>query len=150
MDIHRWDFATSLGHDRLHALTAPTSFEVIVQQIMQRMEILCRRTDPCRDLHGFKRVLYCIKAPAASCDLFFNASSGYRAAYYLSPYEGMSTSSRFIRSLLPAMLAFDSAANDSPGTPFIEESLSSPSSKVWLAEAQPGLCCRCIGEWSAP
>lgn len=149
MKIERWDFSFPHADDRLKQLSAPPPFEAIVEEIKARMEILCCHSNPCSDNNCFKRVIYCIRVPKPLFDLFFNSRNGYRASYYRSPYEGLRTNDLLIQRLLPALIASGHSISSAEGRCFTQESLISPSAKVWLAEPQPGLCDSCTGEWDA-
>jgi hypothetical protein len=149
MEIAQWDFSASLGNERLKQLSAPPSFAAIVEEIKTGLEVVCCHLDPCTDMTGFERIIYCIKVQPRLFDLFFNSRTGYRASYYRSPYDGLEANDHLIHSLVRRLLASDQT-NATKGTEFIKESLTSPSAKVWLAEAEQGLCPRCDGEWIEP
>lgn len=82
-------------------------------------------------------------------DLFFNAETGYRGAFFRSPYDGLRISAYFIEVLKPVLLArpLDGAIHIDP-----IQSLSGVSAKLWLAEVGKGErgCPGCKGEWKRP
>lgn len=152
MNIHKWEFAESLGDRKKDLLNAPT-FEAIIESIQKGMAILCCHEQTCNDDESFSRVVYCIKVCEPLFDLFFNSKHGYRASYYRSPYDGLHNNELFIHSLLPALLVSDYTKDAAKGNGFskkVEESLKSFSAKVWLAECGAELCDKCEGEWSTP
>jgi hypothetical protein len=59
---------------------------------------------------------------------------GYRAAYYRSPFEGLAANQRALEVLLPMLLTAGESERSALGRAFIEESLTIPSAKMWLAE----------------
>jgi hypothetical protein len=78
---------------------------------------------------------------------------GYRAAYYRSPFEGLAANQRALEVLLPMLLTAGESERSALGRAFIEESLTIPSAKMWLAEKGKEVvrdCPGCTGEWSAP
>jgi hypothetical protein len=145
----RWTFSDTLGADRLRALAEPPSFPDIVESIRGKMRVLCCHPEPCDIARGFERIIYCVKVERGLFDLFFNSRAGYRAAYYLSPYKGLEANTQAIDTLTP-MLVASNATNGQRTNQFIEESLRSPSAKIWLAEPERGFCSLCSGEWSNP
>lgn len=149
MQIAKWDLSPTLGETRLNELMAPSSFEAIVEHIRTRMEVLCCHPETA-DIASFERIIYCIKISPSLFDLLFNSSSGYRASYYHSPYEGLRANDYLIQSLLPVLIASRQTQSAKKDTKFITESLTSPSAKLWLAEPEHGFCPSCNGEWVEP
>jgi hypothetical protein len=156
MNIHKWEFAESLG-DRKEGLLSAPSYEAIIESIQKKMMILCCHEQPCDDDKRFSRVVYCIKVCKPLFDLFFNSKHGYRASYYRSPYDGLHNNELFIHSLLPALLASDCIKDVAKRSGFaekkVEESLKSYSAKAWLAEIGKEIdskCTGCAGEWNYP
>ncbi len=149
MSKHRWDFSDSVPDVRSRYLIDPPPFSAIVDDIRDRMNILCCHGEPCVSERGFARVVFCIRVPGPLFDLFFNSGNGYRAGYYRSSKEGTGGNRLFIRTLMPSLLAWHEKWKGPHDTSVIQQSLKLPSAKVWLAE-HPGLCHSCSGEWSAP
>ena len=113
------------------------------------MHVLCRHVQPCDDLVGFKRAVYCISVPEPTFDAFFNSEHGYRGAYFRSPYEGLRDNDYLIGALQPKLVEWARGRNHSD-LEFDAESLSTHSAKVWLAETGNKLCDECEGEWTHP
>ena len=148
INIERWDYELSLNGDRVKILREAPLFEEITKEIKREMEILCFHSDECSDDNTFQRAVYCIQVENKLFDWFFNSVNGYRAAYYMSPYNGLRTNDSFIQSLLLKLIASDKTTEDADKN-FIKESLKSPSAKVWLAEVGKNLCEHCSGEWNS-
>ncbi len=151
MDIERWNFILSENSERLERLGKSSSFESIVEDITDHMTILCCHQDTIKDTL-FKRVVYCVTVSGNLFDLFFNSRNGYRAWYYRSPFEGLRANSLAIGLLCPILVVADQTQESNLSTDFIRESLTSPSSKIWLAECGREICLTCHGcrgEWSA-
>jgi len=151
MDIERWNFILSENGERLERLEKSSSFESIVEDIRDHMTILCCHQDPIQGTF-FSRVAYCVKVDGDLFDLFFNSRTGYRAWYYRSPFEGLRANSLAIGLLCPILVVADQPRESSLSTDFIRESLTSLSSKIWLAECGREICLTChgcSGEWSA-
>jgi hypothetical protein len=144
-----WTLAASVGDVRLRALAEPPSFRDIVESVRAGMRVLCCHPDPCDVADGFERIIYCVRLDRTLFDLFFNSRASYRAAYYRSPYEGLDANAEALEMLAPKLVASD-ATNGQRANQEIEESLRSPSAKIWLAEPERGICSLCSGEWSNP
>lgn len=147
-----WTFDTSLDPSRRAALSAPPTFDSLVAQVAQEMEILCCHHQACDDDTHFSRIVYCIRVGEPLFDLFFNSQSGYRAAYYHSPYRGLEANAQFIQSVMPRLLAWSQPTSAQSGIDFARESLTTPSAKAWLAEGGIHFdnCHKCRGEWKTP
>jgi hypothetical protein len=148
MGMQMWTFDESLSEARRKALMTPPTSDSIMKQIEGEMEVLCCHPQPCCDYKGFLRVVYCIRVGAPLFDLFFNSESGYRAAYYHSPYRGLETNAAFIQSVMPKLIAWSESIPPEIDLGFARESLGTPSAKVWLAEKSQQLCEQCTGEWA--
>lgn len=149
MNSERWDISGTLGSDRASHLEAPPSFAEIVEDIRKFRYVLCGHPDPCDEIAEFSRYIYCISVPSESFDLFFNSRNGYRSSYFRSPYNGLQANDYVVRQLYKKLLDWDLPVGVSDPS-LVEESLLSPSAKVWLVESDPGLCSACKGEWSEP
>ena len=145
-----WAFAASLGEERIQALLAPTTFELIADRIAQETEVLCCHRGHCDDDTAFSRVVYCVRVCPSLFDLFFNSPHGYRGAYYRSPHVGLAANDALILRLSHVMLQWTGSHCKELDLGFAKESLASPSAKVWLAEYESHLCDRCTGEWGNP
>ena len=113
------------------------------------MEILCSHPDSCDIANDFKRVIYCLRIDATTFDLFFNSSSGYRAAYFRSPFEGLQANSTALELLTPHLVK-STTDGAMPPEHFIVESLTSPTAKIWLAEPEVGVCSKSLGSGLTP
>ena len=142
-----WRFATSLG-SRVLALEGGTSFEALIAGILREMQILCVHCQYCDKARDVARAIYCVEVGAPLFDLFFNSATGYRAAYFRSPYEGLQNNAAFIDALAPRLLEWGDDQRRIE-LPFHRESLASPTAKAWLAETTAGLCDLCR-EWEHP
>jgi hypothetical protein len=99
----------------------------------------------------FKRPVYTVQISEAFFDQFFNASCGYRAAYYRSPGAGINANHVFMKAVSGPLLEAHVTASIDMTTELVEQSLATPSAKAWLAEAgkEPERDCpTCRGEWS--
>ena len=151
MKIERWELALTTDDGKRRSLENPPPYESIVEDIRVGMQVLCCHRDQSQDHRRFERVTYCITVPKKLFDLFFNSRNGYRACYYISPYNGLRANDLFMHLLYPSLAAASQTENSTLSSKFIRESLTSPSSKVWLAECSKEVCltCQgCKGEWS--
>ena len=124
----RWDLSLAGEDARVPKLRAAPSLESILSDIRQR-PILC-----CHEGHisgpSFKRVAYSIDVGEELFDLFFNSWSGYRAAFYRSPFDGLRTNRLCLDSLESVLCGARGAVQ----AEVVQESLRSGSAKMWLAE----------------
>jgi hypothetical protein len=104
--------------------------------------------DPCDEVAGYHRVVYCAVLDKPLFDLFFNSKNGYRAWYYRSPAESIRANGVLRGSVAPALLACD--FSDHVALDFVAKSLGAPSGKICVAEIGKGFCVKCQGDWKAP
>jgi len=163
-----WHFSSAIGDERKEALLQTTTFTAIVETIAQDMKVLCCHRQDCDDLARFSRVVLCchrqdcddlarfsrvifnLCLPKPTFDLFFNSEHGYRGAYFDSPHIGLAANEACIRRLTPLLLNWAAEHEPSLDQAFAQESLASPTAKVWLTESESHLCGRCVGEWGNP
>src|SRR5688500_749395 len=100
-----WAYDPSLG-DRIAALAGSTTFDSIAGLMAREGKVVCAHADTCKDDSQFVRAVYCIQLHARVFDLFFNAWSGYRAAYFRSPDEGLAANAGLVQQLGPLLLAY--------------------------------------------
>jgi hypothetical protein len=136
--------------ERQPALSACDSFDLVASRIADSHEVLCCHKS---QIWGsdYKRPVYTIRIPESLFDQFFNASYGYRAAFYRSPGSGMDANQAFLRAMAPKLMQASGAERADMTPELIEQSLATPSAKAWLAEAgkEPERDCpACKGEWS--
>jgi hypothetical protein len=148
LNLQNWNFSASVPQERRKVLSNPPSFEAIADAIQREMKILCGHRQACDDQEGFCRFVYCVKVSRSLFDLFFNSHQGYRSQYFRSTATGCEKNRFLVELLSPICLA--SSATLPAMRSVAERSLSSGSSKVWLAETAAHLCCECEGEWYPP
>src|SRR5439155_5446644 len=135
---------------RLALLDAPGDFDTVASNIASSLEVLCGHRSQIQGT-DFKRPVYTLKVTRPLFDQFFNASYGYRAAFYQSPGTGMDANRLFLKAITPRLLADHANASIHIDSQLIAESLTTPSAKAWLAESGKEPCrdCpTCRGEWS--
>jgi len=118
--------------------------------LSREMEVLCCHRPDCDDMAGFSRVIFNLRAPSQTLDLFFNSEHGYRGSYFVSPHAGLAANDAIIKRLKPLLLAWAAQHQLALDQTFAGESLTSSSAKVWITESGSQLCQQCIGEWSNP
>lgn len=152
MDTSDWKFDLKGDHaSRLPKLQGHVEFLKIAQDIAEGMNVLCCHRNPVGNT-DIVRVVYCIQVEKELFDLFFNSSSGYRAAYFRSPGEGINANATFFKTITPKLIGSLQSNNSGLGSEFISQSLVTPSAKVWLAEHTKEIdehCVGCKGEWSS-
>ena len=146
--MEAWQFSQSVTVTRRALLESAPSFAQIAYEIAQSMRVLCAHADPCDEAAGNRRFVGCVEVDPDLFDVFFNARTGYRGAYFTSQEAGLQANGGLLGLLVPALMNCQPAS----GLPAdqAEASLRNRSAKVWLAEFGKGFCNRCKGEWSAP
>jgi len=138
---------------RLLNLEKSVQFLDIAKQIAETMTVLCCHRDTSWTIGNVvTRVVYGIQVKSELFDLFFNSSSGYRAAYFRSPGEGINANATFFMVITPKLIGSSLSSNRGLDSDFIKQSLLTPSAKVWLAEHTKEIekdCVGCKGEWSS-
>jgi hypothetical protein len=145
-----WHFSSIVGDKRIDALLRESAFTEVVGIVVRDMEVLCCHIQSCDDMAGFSRVIFNLRVPTSTFDLFFNSESGYRGAYFESPDAGLAANEACIRRLTPLLLAWAEQNEPSLDGRFAQQSLASPAAKVWLTEFESHLCTKCVGEWGNP
>ena len=143
-----WSFSRIEDRDRRALLEAAPPFSQIACAIADSMRVLCTHPDPCDEMNGFMRLVCCVSIDRNLFDLFFNAESGYRGRYYVSPEEGLHANGQLQQLLASPLACF--TAHAAMTTHRAEHSLRALSAKSWLAEVGKGFCKACAGEWKTP
>ena len=92
---------------RLPKLQRPVPFEQIAKDIAAGMIVLCCHRGSMNATGSFSRVIHCVQLDKDLFDLFFNSASGYRAAYFRFPWEGMGANAAFLKAVTASFLAAD-------------------------------------------
>jgi hypothetical protein len=151
--IDRWEFNLPEAPTRVATLEKASRFESIVDAVKREMTVLCCHSDPFTGRTDFRRVAYCVSVRRDTFDLFFNSRTGYRAAYFSSPSDGLAANQHALDVLSGALAARPVSDGSGLARTFIEESLRTPSAKIWLAEKGKEVkrdCPGCRGEWTPP
>jgi hypothetical protein len=150
MPIARWHLELDRNAADRVALATPPSYETIVELVLLHMQVLCCHLQRSDQHDAFERAVFCVRVSKAAFDWFFNSKKGYRAAYYVSVWEGERANRFFLDSATAELVASDEARDKDPGR--VRASLLAPTAKVWLAEAQRGpystSCPSCREGWS--
>ena len=118
-------------------LQKSVEFIEIAKKIAEAMTVLCCHRDNSRTIgNNVTRVVYCIQVKNELFDLFFNSPSGYRAAYFRSPGEGLEANATFFKIVTPKLIGSSHTSNNGLGSEFVEGSLLTPTAKVWSAQVR--------------
>lgn len=151
MSAMPWKLDLLVEHaTRLPNLRKGVPFEQIAVDIATSMNVLCCHRSAIKG-SNFCRVAYCVELHKPLFDQFFNSEQGYRAAYFRSPWHGLSTNATFMAAVSPSLISNTLSGTCGLSSEFIRESLRTPSAKVWLAEHGKEVernCAACRGEWS--
>lgn len=148
--ITEWRYSDAFTPERASALRAPATMGTIAKRIAEAMEIACCHYQTCDDHRDFGRVTYCLRVSEDLFDLFFNSPYGYRGAYFRSPAEGIEANRTLMEIIAPQLISASRHGAFQEEQNWLHESLTSYSSKAWLAEASLELCPHCEGEWGTP
>jgi hypothetical protein len=136
--MNTWNFSPIADVTRRSRLASAPDFEDIAQAVARSMHILCTHPDPCDEAAGFTRLVCCVSLEPDLFDIFFNAESGYRGTYFVSPERGLRANSHLLALVAPT-LANHTIHLTLPQIQ-AEHSLRAPSAKCWLAEVGKGFC----------
>lgn len=150
--VQPWSYALSVEEAvRVPALSADLTFEELTSKIVNELDVLCCHRSELAS-SGFRRPVYTLDIGRPLFDLFFNSSSGYRAAYFRSPGAGLDANVHFLTAIMERLVTAPQSDTSALAAEFIRESLRTPSAKAWLAEQGKEVdlkCPYCKGEWSA-
>jgi hypothetical protein len=138
------------GATRLPKLARTVPLERIAEDIAATLAVLCCHRSSISGT-AFSRVAYCVSVERDLFDRFFNSASGYRAAYFRSPWEGIGANAAVLKIIAPKLLTSGLSTGCGLSEEFMCESLATPSTKLWLAEhgkEEDRDCKGCQGEWS--
>lgn len=146
--MNTWNFSPIADATRRSRLAGAPDFEEIAQAVAASMHILCTHPDRCDEAAGFIRLVCCVALEPDLFDIFFNAESGYRGTYFMSPEHGVRANSHFLALVAPALASH--TIHSALLQVQADQSLRAPSAKCWLAEVGKDTCPRCKGEWTPP
>jgi len=147
--VTTWQYIGKSDPARVAALlSAAVPFSDITDRVRREMTIVCCHTQDCDDSPGFARVIYCAEIGQTLFDLFFNAASGYRGAYFESPKNGLAANRQLLQAVTEKLLSWSGEHCKREDSNLIRRSLSASSAKAWVAETTLELCASCSGEWS--
>jgi hypothetical protein len=126
-----------VSEPRLAAFDRYDSFEELVAEVTKDVRVVRAIAEPGRGsgLTGCLQPVFFIELPNTG-DALFNGPSGYRAQYWIDPWNGLTANAILIASLKPRLLAAVDT-RDQPGLAKIDvgASLDAVSSKLWIVEA---------------
>src|SRR5262245_26612501 len=145
----RWNYTGNTDPRRLAALTAGLRLSELIARLKTESRFVCSHSEQKDGDPSYSRAVFCVTVTTELFDLFFNAQTGYRGAYFKGPNVGVRVNRTIIDSLLPTLLHWTAEYCPREDSNWITESLSLPSAKIWLAEEPLSICAKCAGEWSS-
>lgn len=143
-----WRYVGSASPERLAALEQPRSAADLPEALRCGLNLVCYHRDRGRTDPSFERAVFCGIVSPVIFDWFFNASSGYRGAFYQSREAGIRLNRELVDHLVLSLADWALSDGGERDRSWVLDSLKMPSAKAWLAE-YPGLCKSCEGEWYA-
>jgi hypothetical protein len=144
-----WTYIGAATAERRAALESPRPFVELLTTLKQTMKFACFHRELKQRDDSYARADFCIDVGHSLFDAFFNAATGYRGAHFDSPEIGVAANHRLIAELAPILVTWALTEHPELDRPWLEESLSLPTAKAWLAEDAAALCPACVGGWSA-
>ena len=83
-DTIPWRYVGTATSERLAALEHPRSAIGLPTALRDELTLVCYHRDSGHTDPSYERAIFCGSVPPALFDWFFNASTGYRGAYYES------------------------------------------------------------------
>lgn len=142
-----WRYVGRADDVRIEALAHPLPNADLPDALRLGLALNCFHREPRDNDPTFKRAVFCGTVDTRLFDWFFNASTGYRGAFFESPECGSRANRMLIDKLAELLVQWALSQRLDNDREWVLASLSKPSAKAWLAE-YPGLCPRCAGEWS--
>lgn len=146
MQSPSWRYVGTTEPTRLAALTHPLPLTELAGALRCGLKLMCFHRESRHDDEAYKRAVFCGSVSHEIFDWFFNASTGYRGAFFESPDAGSRANRWFVDELADFLTDWVIAQGLDPDRRWVMESLAKPSVKAWLAE-YPDLCEKCTGEW---
>ncbi len=142
-----WHYVGTATSGRMAALASPRPAAELPVVLREGLALVCYHRDPGHTDTSYERAVFCGTVEPSIFDWFFNASTGYRGAYYEAADAGLRFNRALINCVAPTLVRWVIAQDSAENGDWIVKSLCAPSAKAWLAE-YPGLCSACEGEWS--
>jgi hypothetical protein len=142
-----WSYVGNATSRRRDRLERPEPYPELITALTTS-PIACFHREPKQRDDSYTRADFCLDIGDELFDAFFNASTGYRGAYFVEPEKGLAANRRLITELSPVLAEWATARNPQLDGAWLIESLSLPTAKAWLAEDAVALCPSCAGGWS--
>lgn len=142
-----WQYIGTTGAARVAAFTHPLPHVELAGALQRGLRLECFHREERQDDSAYKRAVFCGRVRPQLFDWFFNASTGYRGAFFKSADEGTQANRALLDRLTMFLTDWAIASQHDPDRQWVLASLTKPSAKAWLAE-YPGHCAKCAGEWS--
>jgi len=143
-----WRYVGRAEPGRLAALASPLPHAELADALRNGIKLQCFHREPRNDDGSYKRAVFCGTVSLDLFDWFFNSSTGYRGAFFISASTGTQANRALVDQLAPFLVGWTTTNHIDLDSQWILASLAKPSAKAWLAE-YPGLCSKCSGEWSS-
>lgn len=147
MKTTAWRYVGTADSERLAALTNPLPNAELPNALQRGLSLKCFHRETRCDDPSFDRAVFCGTVDHKLFDWFFNASTGYRGAFFDLPDIGTRANRALVDHLANFLAEWAISQQLDRDLQWVLASLSKPSAKAWLAE-HPGLCVHCAGEWS--
>src|ERR1700681_3257452 len=99
--------ATSMGRDRLER---PKPYPELITALTTS-PIACFHREPKQRDDSYTRADFCLDIGDELFDAFFNASTGYRGAYFVEPEKGLAANRQLITELSSVLVEWATARN---------------------------------------
>ena len=143
-----WKYIGSATAERRDRLERPKPYSDLLVAL-KGSPIACFHREPKQREESYTRAVFCLDVGNELFDAFFNATTGYRGAYFVEPEAGLAANRQLIAELSPGLISWATARDPQLDSAWLIESLSLPTAKAWLAEDAVALCSSCAGGWGA-
>jgi hypothetical protein len=126
----QWRLTLSKG--RRQRLLSGVSFKEIISRISREATLLDCGTERKQKRANYSRAWFTLKVRASTVDLFHNASTGYRAQYYLGKALGAQANTYSVRTLLPLLRTFLKTRKRHRPWTWVHRSLTESGAKIWI------------------
>ena len=143
-----WTYEGNSTPERRQRLEAPKPYSELLAAV-KASPLACFHNEPRQRDDSYTRADFCLDVGTEVFDAFFNASTGYRGAFFAGPDNGVLANQMLLTELCPVLVEKAIAYDPRLDIAWLIESLSLPTAKAWLAEDLVARCSSCVGGWSA-
>jgi hypothetical protein len=137
VSLLEWDITAMQDQNRMRRLQYPPTPEELITRVVEECQTAARDGhatciwEPAAEKAGFFRMHTEFPLQHSTFDCLFNSRAGYRAQYYLGPYEGEVFNRALVEVLAPLVHAVCVTSSCTVPWAEVHASVLGPWSRVW-------------------